>query len=195
MDKVTLKFNGESPLLMHSCRGADPFDPLAKELKKLTSVRKKTDDIHVQVARLEWELGLYIDKDLGPYLPTINMRGAIVEAARLRKLGKDFERGTMLESDKARLEYKGQRDPEGMWASNNFRDCRSVVVGTARVMRTRPIFHPHWSVTFSLLFNEDVVQRDNIVDAARSAGAMIGLGDYRPNCGGSFGRFSVEVLP
>lgn len=194
METIKFKFIGASALLMHSCRGVDPFDPLARELKKLTSTRKKTDEVHEQVARMEWELGMYHDPELGPYVPTINLRGSIVEAGRLNRRGADFERGTILVEEKAKLEYKGQRDIEGMWASNNFRDCRSVVVGTARVMRTRPIFRPEWSVEFSLLYNEITVQRDNLIASAKDAGMMIGIGDYRPNCGGFFGRFTVEVL-
>jgi hypothetical protein len=193
MDTITFKFNGTSPLMMHSDRGANPLDPQAKELKKLTSTRQKTDDIHEAVARMEWELGMYFDKELGPYLPTANLRATLVEGAKFNKLGQAMKRATLVLVEKAKLNYTGPRVITELWDAGIYRDVRSVVVGTSRVMRCRPIFPAPWSVTFDLMFDPTVIQRPDIITAATAAGNLVGLGDNRPNCGGSFGRFTVEA--
>lgn len=189
MDKVTLKLTGQSPVLMHSDRGANPLDPAAKELKKLTGKRKKTDEDHAAIARLEWELGMYIDPKLGPYLPTQNIQKAIVEGGRINKLGTAVERAVLILADRAPLAYKGPRDPEGMWKAGGFADMRSVVVGQARTMRCRPIF-AEWSTEVEVLFDTSVLDRAQLVLCAENAGRLIGLGDYRPR----FGRFAAEAL-
>lgn len=192
METVLFQFTGVSPLLMHSDRGVNPLDALAMELKKLTSTRKKTDEIHAQVARLEWELGMYFDPATGPIVPTANLRGVIVEGAKFAKLGATVKRATIVEEDRARLDYDGPRELEAMWKAGSFRDVRSVVVGTARVMRCRPIFRK-WSLSFSLLFDPESIERAALVSAAEAGGRLIGLGDFRPANGGPFGRFSVTA--
>ena len=193
MDKITFRFDGVSALIMHSDRGVNPLDPDAARLKALTSTRKKTDEIHVQVARLEWELGMYFDAEMGPHVPTANLRSVLVEGAKLAKLGATVKRATIVEDDRARLDYEGPRDIEAMWKAGSFRDIRSVVVGTSRVMRCRPIFRK-WSVTFALLFDTESIERAALVTAAENGGRFIGLGDFRPANGGPFGRFAVTVL-
>lgn len=192
METVLFQFTGVSPLLMHSDRGVNPLDPMAIELKKLTSTRKKTDDIHAQVARLEWELGMYFDTTMGPHVPTANLRGVLVEGAKFAKMGATVKRATIVEEDKAKLDYEGPRDLEAMWKAGSFRDVRSVVVGTARVMRCRPIFRK-WSLSFSLLFDPESIERAALVTAAEAGGRLIGLGDFRPANGGPFGRFTVTA--
>jgi len=192
MDKITFRFDGMSALLMHSDRGVNPLDPDAARLKALTSTRKKTDEIHAQVARTEWELGMYFDTEIGPHVPTANLRGVIVEGAKFAKMGATVKRATIVEDDRARLDYEGPRELEAMWKSGAYRDIRSVVVGTARVMRCRPIFRK-WSLTFSLLFDAESIERSVLIAAAEAGGRLIGLGDFRPANGGPFGRFSVTA--
>ena len=73
--KVRLSIEGTAPLLMHNIRLADPLNPIAKAMKAISSKRKKTDDDLAQLARLEFEGGLYVLPDLGPYLPGVPDRG------------------------------------------------------------------------------------------------------------------------
>ena len=192
MDKLKIKLAGESPLLMHSDRGANPLDPETKRHKALTSKRKKTDEDHEAIARSEWKLSLYHDKKLGPYLPTTNIRSAIVNGGKINKLGSAIQKGTLILADRAAVNYKGPRDPDELWDSQAYTDCRSVVVGQSRLMRYRPVFET-WSLEFELLYDTTVLDREQIEQALGNAGRLIGLGDYRPECGGPFGRFLAEV--
>jgi hypothetical protein len=193
VETIKFRFVGASPLLMHSDRSVDTLDEGTRALKKLTSIKKKTEEIERQIMRAEWELGLYFDAKLGPYLPTHNLRASLEEGARVNRLGMDVKKATVILTEREPLQYTGPRTIEGLWAGGvNHRDRRSVGQVGKRIMRTRPLFLD-WSVSFELLFDSEVIQRDKLVTAAEIAGRLVGLGDYRPSCGGTFGRFNVEV--
>jgi hypothetical protein len=64
----------------------------------------------------------------------------------------------------------------------------SAKVGTARVIRTRPIF-PRWQVTVSGSLDTEQVDPDAFENIVDTAGRYIGLGDWRPR----FGRFESVV--
>lgn len=193
MKTVTLKLTAESPILMHSDRYADPLDPMTKQHKELTSKRKKTDDDLIAIAKSEWMGGLYYDDELGPYIPGQNVKSTLVGAAKFHRMGATFKRAVIVLDDKIKLEYRGPRDPETMWENPKFVDARSVVVGQSRLMRYRPKFHD-WSVRARVVYSPEMLEQQDLVRAAQNAGMFVGLGDYRPEKGGAFGRFNVEVV-
>jgi len=187
MEQVKVTLNGISPLLMHSYRYSNPLDPLTKQHRELTGKRKKTDEDHEAIAYSEWRGGLYFDDAIGPFLPAMNIESMLVTAAKLQKLGSKFKQGIMVLQDKIRLEYPGPRDVKGLF-DGGFIDMRSVKVQQARLQRCRPKFET-WSCTFDLAFNPAIIDRREIVKAVEDAGAMVGLGDFRPR----FGRFEAVV--
>ena len=193
MQTLTIKLTGNGPILMHSDRLANPLDPIKKKMATISGKRKKTDEDHEQMARIEWEAGMYHDADLGPYIPGRMIKSGLIAGAKKTKDGPKVKSGVLVMTDKSPLEYKGPRDIEKMWAAGSFADIRSVVVQRARLMRCRPIFSD-WSATFELMFDDTVVDRADILRFAETCGQMIGIGDYRPENGGDFGRFCVEEV-
>lgn len=193
MDVITLKLTSASALLMHSDRLANPLDPMTRAHKTLTDKRKRTQEDHELIAHSEWRWSMYWAEGIGPYLPSANIRSAIVEGGKLSKLGKALQRGTLILDDKIPLQYSGPREPDAMWDSGQFYDCRSVVVGTKRIMRYRPMFLS-WSVQVDITYDASVIDAAQILQSARAAGNLIGIGDFRPNKGGNFGRFDVEQV-
>jgi len=193
MKTVTLKLTAESPILMHSDRYADPLDPMTKAHKVLTSKRKKQDEDHEAIAKSEWMGGLYHDDDIGPYIPGQNVKSSLVGAAKFHRMGATFKRSVLILDDRIKLEYSGPRDPEKLWGISKHVDSRSVVVGQSRLMRYRPKFHD-WTLTVNVVFSPEMLEESDLIRAAENAGMFIGIGDYRPEKGGAFGRFSVEVV-
>ena len=53
-------------------------------------------------------------------------------------------------------------------------------------MRTRPIFND-WSAVIHLDFEDSILNESDVVDFATKAGAVVGVGDWRPR----YGRFEV----
>lgn len=69
-------------------------------------------------------------------------------------------------------------------------DERAVIVNRGRIIRKRPYF-PKWALQFTLLYDEDEIPKSTIKDILEYAGERNGIGDYRPEKGGPFGKFIV----
>lgn len=186
---VTVKITGKAPLLMHSDRFANPIDPMTKAHKELTSKRKKTDEDHIAIARSEYLGSCYWRKDVGFFIPGQNLDSCLIAAAKLQKLGTRFKQGVQVVEDELTLDGFAKKSPTDLWEIPDHIDCRGVKVGTAKLMRYRPIFR-QWATRATIAFNDEVVNESEIKKAIADAGLMIGLGDYRPR----FGRFEVEFV-
>jgi len=184
---IDFRLIGVAPLIHHSDRLADPLDDIAKAMKKISGKRKKTDEDHEEIARLEFLGGLYVDENDHPIIPGENIEATLIEAARLTKEGKIATRALMV-ADNCLLKYDGPKDPEKLWEDKQFRLRRSVKVKMARVMRTRPRF-PQWETEAAVAYDSSQLDEQQIIDFMTKAGSMIGLGDWRPR----YGRFLVEV--
>lgn len=190
--KVRLIAKGSRPLIMHNVRLASPLNAYAKKLKALNAKRIKTDEDRLEIARVEWEGGLYYDEDLGPYVPGPNVYRSLINGARITKAGKKIERGVLVTELVMPLIYRGPRDLGSMWngGESEYVDSRTVRVQSSKVDRCRPIFRD-WAIEADCLLDPKVIDLDEFVEVARNAGAMEGLGDYRL----MYGRFTVEVSP
>lgn len=184
--KVTL--TGVTPLLQHNERLVDPLDPFTKALAKLTSVKRKTEALHEEIARCEWEGGMYFDKDIGPYVPATWLDALVKEGARKNKLGTAFEAAVSCMDEKVPIQYKGPRDLDKMYKAGGFRDRRGVGLSQRKIMRTRPRF-AEWGLSFTFVYDDGEVNPEQIHTALEVAGRMVGLGDFRPR----FGKFTVAV--
>lgn len=187
--KVRLTIVGTTSLLMHNARLSDPLDPFTRELKKVSSKTKKTEDDHFEMARIEFEGGMYFDDEMGPYIPGANVHRCLVEGAKLNRFGKSVERGVIVVDEVHPLGYEGPRTVKELWEDKNFVSRMSVGVTTSRVMRTRPVFR-HWALVANLIVDTGQLDLEQISNIADKSGQMIGLGDHRPR----FGRFEVQVV-
>lgn len=192
MFEVTLTMKGERPLIVQSDRGVNPLDNLVREKKKLTGLRKKTDEHHELISRIEFELGLYWDDSLGPYVPTGNIHKALVEGARQSKLGKLIEQGCFPRDVRVPILYEGPREIEALYKSPDHVYTVSVGVSGKRVMKTRPRF-PEWALNPTFYLDPDKLDVDVFAHIADVTGRFIGIGERRPGKGGPFGTFSTFV--
>lgn len=188
MARFRLTCRGTTPLLMHNARLSNPLDEIAKAMKRVSAKRTKTEEDYEELARLEHLGGLYFDPDVGPFLPGQNFERCLVDAARITKAGKKIERGVFVETDVNPVAYDGPRSVDDLWKDQNFRHTASVKVQTSRVTRTRPQFR-QWATEADGVFDPAIINLDELVEIAATAGRMIGLGDWRPR----FGRFEATV--
>lgn len=184
--QITL--TGTSELLMHNSRLSNPLDPAAKAMKKVHGKQKKTDDDYEELARLEHAGGLYLDPDVGPYIPSDNIWRSLYDGAKKHKLGVKVKEGIVFPEVVNPLSYKGPRDVAGLWNDENFRHFASVKVGMSRVMRCRPVFR-QWKTEATGILDPNVLDYEELLMAAETAGQMIGLGDWRPR----YGRYIAEI--
>lgn len=186
--KVRIAIQGSTPLITHNIRLANPLDPIAKAMKVISAKRKKTEDDYLQLARLEFEGGLYLDPDIGPYIPGENVEKAIIEGARITKQGKQVERGLFVTDNVVPLIYDGPRTPEALWDAENFRHTAAVRIGQQRVMRTRPVFRK-WALDVEGELDPGLLAPETLQSILEDAGSMVGIGDYRPR----YGRFDAKL--
>lgn len=185
--KVQYRLKGDSALLMHSGSLADPLSAVAKAIKQVSGKKSKTDADHERMAALEFAGSLYLDQNLGPYIPGENIEAAIYEAARKTKEGRLATSGLFVPG-KSRLEYEGPRDPKGLLAAGEtFRLCVPVALNGKRVMRTRPIFRS-WSAVTEIEYEDSILNPEQVDRWVHTAGVQIGLCDWRPR----YGRFTAS---
>lgn len=188
METINVTLVGKSPMLHHKDTLSNPLAEATKLHKETASKRKKTDEDYEFLAYSEWKNGLYHDDKIGPYVPAIMLEATVMEAAKSQKLGKKFKSAIMVLEDKSPLQYEGPRDIKGLWNNPNFVDARSVRVQNARIQRFRPKFD-NWKLNFTLAYNPEVINKNEVVKALTDAGTLIGIGDFRPR----FGTFEVSV--
>lgn len=187
-----VKIKGIRPLLMHNGRLSDPLDPFTKRLKVATKKREKSDEDHEEVARLEFDGGMYHDEEIGPYIPWDNLQAVIERGATKRKLGKQFKAFVGVDpvgGPGAALLYKGPRDPDALWKDRDYVFTKPARLQGKRVVRTRARFQDWW-LSFRVEVLDGAVTEEQLKQAISDGGAAEGLGDWRPR----YGRFVVESV-
>ena len=187
--KITLVVTGTSPLLMHNPRMVDPDFDLNRQIKAITSKRKKTDEDLRQIEMLEWYGGLY-DVDGVVVQPTSKLRKCLINAGKISKQGKGIERSISFSDLNVPLIYEGPKDIKELFSDKKFHSRLSVGIMGKRVMRVRPQF-PSWGLVIHGLFIDDAgMNFDEFERIAELAGLAEGIGDNRVN---GYGRFTIKV--
>ena len=188
MKTLRVTWKGISPLIMHSCQCVNPLHPIAKELKKYTGKKTKTDEDLKLISDLEWEAGAYWKEGLGLYIPAENVEATIRNGAKANKKGKDIEKYVGIPDLYIPFYYGENLTKEELIANYEYRDTRPMTVNRSKVMRTRPRFD-QWNITFNLEYNEEKIDIETIVNAMEYAGLYVGLCDSRPK----YGKFTAII--
>ncbi len=143
-----------------------------------------------QVPRAQAAARLYLDEANEPVIPNLNLFRSFTGAAR--QLGR---------SPTEIVHHLGIRERvvpilalRG-WVVDT-RSVRQPKTGE-RTLCHRPRFDD-WRLVFTLLIDQEAISVAEAHSVLNLAGQRIGLGDYRPERGGPFGRFAVtswEVSP
>ncbi len=125
------------------------------------------------------------DEKRKPYFPAENLRQAVITAAGRQKIGRraataDMAGALWLEPDALPL--------YGDWEL----DERPVVIPSTRgrLVRARPRFDK-WSIAGTLHYDERLVDSRLVRTCLDEAGMYVGVGDFRPQKKGPYGRFTV----
>jgi hypothetical protein len=174
MKKIETTIEGISPLLMHKYPMKDT------DAKSKAKNQKQTED--------DVESYLYLDHNKKLAQPSIHL------ISSLKKAGAKYQI-----PGQGKLTYKNLMgsgaviiDPDMIphihqkWEI----DRRPVVVQRSRIVRSRPVLNK-WKLEFAIEYDDEEIAVETLKELLDFAGRRVGIGDFRPEKGGSFGRFIV----
>ena len=173
---VEVLITGTAPILFHAWN-CDAVEEKAGAQKN--SAVKKTDNLESYV---------YRDTDGLLCVPGTNFKSAIAEAGRSmpdprspRKSAKD-----LLKAIVQPLTLLAPFEPHVTeW---DYEDRQRVTIQRSAVTRTRPAMREGWQLRYTLQIAEpDYLTESQLHRLVIQAGALVGLGDFRP----TYGRFRV----
>ena len=171
--KATVTVEGTTPLLMNRFRDA------AIEGKATKKGEAKEMDV---------EDKLYLTEEKKPYIPSVYFWRAMIDAGkRLQVRGQKKATyskivGSVVEVSPDAIEIRGKWEP--------YRTSAVNPMTKGRMMVTRPMFRK-WSCTFEVIVNGDDVSAETINTLLVMAGQSTGVGDWRPEKKGKYGKFMV----
>lgn len=189
---------GVSPIIQHSAAGIDPFLPINEQKKEITSKRgsNRTEADDARLRELETVGSLWLNAANEPTIPGSAIRSVIERGARKLKQGPQVREGLVITSTS--FDYDRERygvDLDVLQKSVQF--TTSVVVQRSRLLRTRARFDLPWSCTFEVDADDELVSKSQLEQWLDIGGRRIGLGDWRPEKSGEYGRFklvSIEAI-
>lgn len=189
-----IRIKGASPVIHHAGIGIDPELPINKEIARLASKKAsvRTETENIRIRDLETIKSLWLDGDK-PTVPSAAIRSCIEKAARKFKEGPAVREGLIV--TESIFEYDMEAygsDLEEIGKTTQF--TVPVVVQRSRILRTRAKFDPPWSVAFVVDTDPDLVDSEKLWKWLDVAGRRIGLGDWRPEKSGHYGRFQTESI-
>ena len=199
--RYQVKIRGTSPIIMHN--GAAGLDTRsAANLEKAELTRKKgsnrTEADEARIRQLEVATSLWLDSEQRPTVPEAALRAVIEGAARKLKQGPQVREGLIVESTDL-FEYDEDRygrsheELIGRAAESGLEFTTGVVVQRSRLLRTRAKFDD-WAVTFTLEGDDALVDSTQLDAWLDIGGRRLGLGDWRPEKSGHYGRFTAETI-
>ena len=193
---VKVKIIGQTSLIHHSGAGIDPSTPAAREIREITAKRggNRTDVEEIRLRELECQRSIWLD-GVGdkPTIPPQAFRAAIETAARKVKQGPMVREG--LTAVDAEFIYDTDRYGSTLAElGQTTQFVTGVVVQRSRVLRTRAKFDCPWQATFLLDIDLNLVSEQMLAAWCEIAGQRIGIGDWRPEKSGHYGRFSLDDI-
>ncbi len=185
MKKYKVKIVGITPYMQHRMD-----DKKLEEWEKNRKLIIERDDVSKEDA-VRAEFHAYIhDKNF--YLPGEHIKGALINAGAMVK----SKVGNARKSMKNIVAGMFFVDEEKLPLPQEYEiDKRSVVNQNikGRVISIRPKW-PEWSAEFTLSVDNDTITTETVTEIIENAGKYIGIGSFRPQCNGMFGRFELQSI-
>lgn len=167
---------GDSPLICHAWAAKQKKAMLDKQMKKAKQAKeaKSPED--------DYEQSLYRFQDGRYGFPAVAFKSAAVSACRFADAKMTEMRGAFHVVGEL-VPIEGEPTPR--------EDMVRVGMGTADI-RYRGEFQ-QWRATLTIQFNTRAVSAEVIVNLFNLAGFGVGIGEWRPERNGSYGRFHVAT--
>lgn len=172
--EITL--TGDSPLIMHRWSEKAKKEMLDKQME----VAKKGKD--AKDPERDFKESIYYDADGDYAFPSVAFKNAAVSACR-------FTDGTKMTVARGAFHVEGEFVKITNSEPVPREDMVRIGMGTADI-RYRAEFS-NWSAKVRLSYNKHALSKEQIVNLFNLAGFGVGIGEWRPEKDGQFGRFHV----
>jgi len=177
IQRVKVRIVGDSPLITHAWSQKAKQMMLDKQMKKGTQAKEAKDP------QRDYEESLYHLPDGGYGFPAVGVKACAIRGAKgLGMVMSDTRAAFHIEGDLLKID--GEPRPR--------EDMVRVGMGTADI-RYRAEF-VKWSIDLPVTFNARIISAEQIVAMLDAGGFGTGLGEWRPEKDGQFGRFHVEGI-
>ena len=188
---------GITPIIMHDgAAGLDTNSPANREKSQIAKKRgtNRTEQDDNRLRMLDTLTSLWTSDDDLPTIPEAAFRANLETSARKLKQGPLVREGLIV-SETELFEYDTELGDTPMELAENpkVQFTVGVVVQRARVLRTRAKFD-NWGASFIVEVDPSLVDREHLETWLDIGGRRIGLGDWRPEKSGKYGRFEAEKI-
>lgn len=180
---------GDSPLIVHRFDEKSKRAILEKQQKLAKAPKEAKDPFRCYVDSLYWmspRPANPTEKDVakGKFgFPAIGFKAAAVDAAN---------RGADMKATNARAAFHIPCELVEIIGKPQMREDVVRLMGTTADLRYRAEF-PEWKAKIRVSHNASFLSAEQIINLFNIAGFSTGVGEWRPEKGGSYGRFHVEV--
>lgn len=176
MKEIKVTIEGTTPILFNR------FRDVAIEGKS----KKRTG----AVASSDIEDKLYTDEKKKVVLPSVYLKNSLVEAGKQFKIvgkGKSTYSkllASTIDISPFYIDFKSDK-------YEVFRISAVNPMTKGRMMTERPMFKK-WSASFSVVINDEAIDSSIVNEVLEHAGKYVGIGDWRPEKKGMFGKFMIS---
>lgn len=185
--QITYRITGDKTLLMNKCEG------------RLSRTRRQTVNSSIPTKEDEAEAGAYRTDGGQLYIKPEAFQGSII-SSRGGASGVKFGKATAGAMVSAGVDFLVEEQcplfhPKTEAPIRSYRiDERPVVVQKARVLRARPAID-EWACNLTVEIDERYMTILMLESLLNASGKMAGVGDYRPQRKGRFGKYHAAVIP
>lgn len=184
IERMKLTLVGDSPLIVHKFSEKAKRQIKDKQAKKAHKAREARDP------EADYNGARYLTKDGKDAFPAIGLKQACINAAR-------YVDGVTLVFLRGAIHVMGDDDSGDLVRIRGCKpelreDMVRIDKGGTSDIRYRPEYRG-WSMEFTIRYNAAAMTPEQIVSLFQLAGFHVGLGEWRPEKGGQFGMFHVQV--
>lgn len=173
--RLRVHVHGTSSLICHRWSEKAKKQMLDKQMKKASKAKEPKDP------EGDFRESLYVTDEGGYGFPAVGFKAAVVRAGTYADMHMTFLRGA--------LHVSGELVPiEG---EPQMREDMVRLGGKTADIRYRGEF-PKWKAAVPVELNESVLSIEQLVNLFTIAGFAVGVGEWRPEKNGQYGRFEVE---
>ena len=203
--RITFKIVGDSPLIMNKWPDKTKQEMLDKMMGKAKSkIRDLKDPVREFIYSMYWLDGAPSEPTEKAFMeaiesgrakfgfPSVAFKASAVSAGYRAKVTKDkVSMYGAFHIDKEFLEIKGKATSDIAHFAPTMREDMVRIANNAPDIRYRGMF-PEWSAEVEVKYNAGAISDEQVLNLFNLGGFCVGIGEWRVEKGGIFGRYHVE---